>query len=86
MGILGAHCNGRCCIDKFVLIGDHKQLPAVVQQDAAESVVEEPILQEIQLTDCRHSLFERLINTERAAKRTDFIGILRRQGRIIRGS
>ena len=82
MGILGAHCNGRCCIDKFVLIGDHKQLPAVVQQDAAESVVEEPILQEIQLTDCRHSLFERLINTERAAKRTDFIGILRRQGRM----
>ena len=82
MGILGAHCNGRCCIDKFVLIGDHKQLPAVVQQDAAESVVEEPILQDIQLTDCRHSLFERLINTERAAKRTDFIGILHRQGRM----
>ena len=82
MGILGAHTQGQCCIDKFVLIGDHKQLPAVVQQNPAESAVEDPVLRDIQLTDCRNSLFERLILTERAAKRDDFIGILRRQGRM----
>lgn len=83
IGILGAHDKaGQCCIDKFVLIGDYKQLPAVVQQNAAESAVEEAILHNIQLTDCRNSLFERLIRTEHSAKRTDFIGILRRQGRM----
>ncbi len=83
IGILGAHDKaGQCCIDKFVLIGDYKQLPAVVQQNAAESAVEEAILHDIQLTDCRNSLFERLIRTEHSAKRTDFIGILRRQGRM----
>ena len=82
LGLMCARSGNADAISRFVLIGDHKQLPAVVQQDATESVVEEPILREIQLTDCRHSLFERLINTERAAKRTDFIGILRRQGRM----
>lgn len=82
VGILGAHTQGQCCIDKFILIGDHKQLPAVVQQDPAESAVDDPLLRDIQLTDCRNSLFERLILTERAAKRDDFIGTLRRQGRM----
>lgn len=46
-------------ISKFVMIGDHKQLPAVVQQEAECSVVEEPDLRDILFTDCRQSLFER---------------------------
>lgn len=82
VGILGAHSGGESCIGKFILIGDHKQLPAVVQQDAADSAVTDPQLLGIHLTDCRNSLFERMIKLERSAKRTDFIGVLRRQGRM----
>lgn len=47
-------------IKKFVMIGDHKQLPAVVVQSEAKSAVNSPILHEIGLTNCRNSLFERL--------------------------
>lgn len=82
VGILGAHKQGECCIDKFILIGDHKQLPAVVQQEPTDSGVEDSLLRDIHLTDCRNSLFERLILTERSAKRDDFIGTLRHQGRM----
>ena len=59
-------------IDRFILIGDHKQLPAVVQQPDDEP----------RLHSCRLSLFERLLEQERTAGRTDFIGLLNRQGRM----
>ncbi len=68
--------------DKFVLIGDYKQLPAVVQQDASQSVVADMTLHAIGLTDCRNSLFERLIRIEQMNGRTDFTGVLSRQGRM----
>lgn len=57
-------------LGKFVLIGDHKQLPAVVQQSEADSAVNDPLLLEIGLTNCRNSLFERLINTAPLASST----------------
>jgi len=81
-------------VDKFILIGDYKQLPAVVQQSEKDSsiptihdsqkngVIDMSILQDICLTNCRNSLFERLIHWEDHEERTDFIGILRRQGRM----
>ena len=81
-------------VDKFILIGDYKQLPAVVQQSEKDSaiptihdsqkngVVDMSLLQDICLTNCRSSLFERLIHWEDHEERTDFIGILRRQGRM----
>ena len=69
-------------IGKFILIGDHKQLPAVVQQSDAEVVVENETVKAIHLNSCANSLFERLILTERAAGRTDFIGTLHKQGRM----
>ena len=68
--------------DKFILIGDYKQLPAVVQQDDNQSVVDDPELQAIGLQDCRNSLFERLIRIEKMNGRNDFIGVLNRQGRM----
>ena len=80
--MLAAHNEGEQVIDKFILIGDHKQLPAVVQQDNNESAADSPLLEEIHLPNCANSLFERLILTERAAGRTDFIGTLRKQGRM----
>lgn len=81
-------------VDKFILIGDYKQLPAVVQQSEKDSaiptiddrqdhaVIDMSILQDICLSNCRNSLFERLIRWEDHEKRSDFIGILRRQGRM----
>lgn len=55
------HLN-ECAIKRFVLIGDEKQLPAVVQQGENESAVNDPQLNSIGLTDCRLSLFERLLH------------------------
>ena len=46
--------------EQFVLIGDHKQLPAVVVQDVAASRVNDPKLKSIGLHNLRNSLFERL--------------------------
>lgn len=83
IGILSAHDGtGRCCIDRFILVGDHKQLPAVVQQSETDSRVDDPLLHGIGLTDCRNSLFERLMNIERRSGRKCFVGLLDRQGRM----
>lgn len=78
----GAQLERQCNIDKFILIGDYKQLPAVVQQGDGDSAVRSKLLLGIGLTDCKNSLFERLIRQELMAKRTDFIGTLRHQGRM----
>lgn len=81
--ILEPHLMGLLCeVTKFILIGDHKQLPAVVQQDAEESAVHDESLLNIELDNCRNSLFERLIRIERKANRQSFVGILRKQGRM----
>lgn len=83
IGLLAAHDGmGRCHIDRFILVGDHKQLPAVVQQSEEDSRVDDPQLHAIGLTDCRRSLFERLIDIERRSGRSHTVGILRRHGRM----
>lgn len=82
VGGSGLACDHQPNIDKFILIGDYKQLPAVVQQDALESQVTDVDLQNICLTDCRNSLFERLIRWEERQGRTDFVDTLRKQGRM----
>ncbi len=61
LAILGAKVDGLDAIRKFVMIGDHKQLPAVVMQTERESLVKEPELRKIGLQNCRQSLFERLL-------------------------
>ena len=78
VGILSRGCGGTRVrgyegtevggIDRFILIGDHKQLPAVVQQENGG--------------DATRSLFERLLQQERQAGRTQFIGVLHKQGRM----
>ena len=82
IGLLTSQHRGGRAIRKFILIGDHKQLPAVVQQDDTEVLVEDETVKAIHLNSCANSLFERLILTERAAGRTDFIGTLNKQGRM----
>ena len=84
IGLLTAHDKEKEAIDRFVLIGDHKQLPAVVQQSVEESVVNEPELKAIGLTDCRLSLFERLLSRFKTSDGYDgrFVYMLTKQGRM----
>ena len=82
IGLLTVRYAERRAIDRFILIGDHKQLPAVVQQSDAETEIDDGELLRINLFSCANSLFERLILTERAAGRSEFVGTLHKQGRM----
>lgn len=83
IGILSAkNANGGNAIDKFILIGDHKQLPAVVLQNEESSKVTSPTLNQIGLTDRKNSLFERLYNLHKSDKKSLVWGMLHKQGRM----
>ena len=61
LGLLCArNVAGGNAIGKFVLIGDHKQLPAVVLQSESQSEVCEDCLHSIGLHNLKDSFFERL--------------------------
>ena len=79
--------QGRDAIDKFILIGDQKQLPAVVLQPASASEVKNPLLRSIGLTNLKDSLFERLYRNSSKLTSTDrvsnpHVDMLTRQGRM----
>ncbi len=78
IGILSARSNTQNAIEKFILIGDYKQLPAIALQSAEEAYVKDPLLQSIGLDDCRNSLFERLYKQSEES----FRSVLRKQGRM----
>lgn len=63
--LLGLLCmrgvTGGNAIGKFVLIGDHKQLPAVVLQSSEQSEVYDESLRTIGLCNLKDSLFERFL-------------------------
>ena len=82
MGLLSAKSNSSddCAIQKIILIGDHKQLPAVVQQKEDESMVEDQTLKAIHLDNCRSSLFERFLKQYR--KNPEVVYMLTKQGRM----
>lgn len=64
LGLLcGRDADGRNAIGKFILIGDHKQLPAVVVQSTAQTEVYDGSLRSIGLVNLKDSLFERLYRT-----------------------
>ncbi|WP_243345526.1 DEAD/DEAH box helicase [Parabacteroides sp. FAFU027] len=74
--------HGENAIGKFVLIGDHKQLPAVVVQSPSESEVKEESLRQIGLLNFREALFERLFRNATEKGLTHCIDMLHRQGRM----
>lgn len=82
LGLLSAQTNGHNAIDKFILIGDHKQLPAVVLLPESQTQTQEEKLHEIGLFNMRNSLFERLHWLEKEYNREDFTGTLNHQGRM----
>ncbi len=67
---------------QFVLVGDHKQLPAVVTQRKEESVVKQEELQEIGLVNRRNSLFERLYHRAKNEGKDYVYGQLNMQARM----
>lgn len=83
VGILSAkNANGGNAIDKFILIGDYKQLPAVVLQNEESSKVTSASLNQIGLSDRKNSLFERLYNLHKTDKKSLAWGMLHKQGRM----
>lgn len=69
---------------RFILVGDHMQLPAVVTQSGQFSIVENEKLLKIGLEDMRTSLFERLFNQAVKNKWDWAYGMLSEQGRMHR--
>jgi hypothetical protein len=63
--------------DKFVLIGDHKQLPAVITQNDQLCRIDSNYLNQLGICDLRVSLFERLIRNARKKGWTNAYGQLR---------
>ena len=89
--LLGLLCmrnaTGGNAIGKFVMIGDHKQLPAVILQSAGQSEVYDESLIAIGIRNLKDSLFERLYRSISASAATEpsaspFCDMLRRQGRM----
>ena len=69
-------------VDKFVLVGDHKQLPAIVLQDSTNSKVDSFDLNGIGLMNRNNSLFERLYTFCELNKLDHAFDMLTYQGRM----
>lgn len=83
LGILCARfTDGRNAIGKFILIGDHKQLPAVVLQNGEQSEVHDEGLREAGLFNLKDSLFERLYRFHLKEAQSKAVDMLCRQGRM----
>ena len=83
LGILCARFkDGRNGIGKFILIGDHKQLPAVVLQSNEQSEVHDEGLRRIGLYNLKDSLFERLYRFHLQEEHCRAVDMLCRQGRM----
>ena len=74
--------DGRDSVGKFILIGDHKQLPAVVLQSKESSEVFDEGLRNIGLHNLKDSLFERLYRTHLSEEDSPALDMLCRQGRM----
>lgn len=67
---------------KFILIGDHKQLPAISLQSIEKSKTDDTLLESIGLYNRKNSLFERLYKFCEDSRLTDVYDTLTYQGRM----
>ena len=74
--------DGQNAVGKFILIGDHKQLPAVVLQRKEDSEVFDEGLRKIGLYNLKDSLFERLYRSHLIEGDSSVLDMLCRQGRM----
>lgn len=75
-------CGMLTRVGRFIMIGDERQLPAVVLQDEERCRVLAPVFAEIGLTDLRMSLFERLLTLYMARGWEEHVGSLSVQARM----
>lgn len=84
--LLGILCSrfadGRDAVGRFILIGDHKQLPAVILQSSEQSEVHDEGLRSIGLYNLKDSLFERLYRFHLKEEKPRAVDMLCRQGRM----
>lgn len=80
LSVRSAIDSNRSAIGRFVLIGDHCQLPSVVVQPPSASEVTDKSLRAMGLHNCRESLFERLLRL--AGPDSPAVYRLSRQGRM----
>jgi DNA replication ATP-dependent helicase Dna2 len=71
-----------CRFERFILIGDDKQLPAVVAQPAKFTVSENELLHTINLRSLKDSLFYRLVTCCEQNGWEEATGMLTQQGRM----
>jgi DNA replication ATP-dependent helicase Dna2 len=69
-------------VKRFILIGDEKQLPAVVVQKEKDTIVDDVDLKSVGIVDLRTSLFERLVKRSQENGWNDAFGMLSAQGRM----
>ena len=69
-------------VKRFILIGDEKQLPAVVTQKEKDTIVEDEDLISVGIEDLRMSLFGRLLKRCQNKGWSDAFGMLSSQGRM----
>ena len=71
-----------CKFKRWILIGDHKQLPAVVVQNSTDGIINNQGLIELGFVNTRTSLFERLYLHLKKKDWHHAFGILSQQGRM----
>ncbi|MBK9271264.1 MAG: AAA family ATPase [Saprospiraceae bacterium] len=67
---------------KFILIGDHKQLPAVSSQNKESTLIKNSDLLSLGISSTADSFFERMYKRCQAVGWLHSIGMLKRQGRM----
>ncbi len=69
-------------VERFIMIGDEKQLPAVVSQSKGTLDIVDKDLIDLGFTSFSESLFERLVRSAHTKQLSGVVGLLNRQGRM----